>query len=295
MAASGNRSAPPAPLEGALRGTWHLLRDRAPRRLVTALTDSAIPRATVAGLLTARPGRFTAYELSGGGRLRQHALRDGPEVFSLHHGGADASVLAEVFRARHYAMSDAVLDRLRGLGRPPRVADLGAHVGLFGLWVYRQLPGAEVVSYEPDPFNAAALRRTIDGNRRLRGRWRAVEACAAAADGERSFAAGVSSSSRIAAGGGVRVLAQDALPDLLTADLVKIDIEGGEWELLADQRFDGLRAELVFLEYHRHLSPTDDPRTAAISRLAGLGYTVEEVFCTPEATGLLRARRTAGA
>ena len=42
----------------------------------------------------------------------------------------------------------------------------------------------------------------------------------------------------------------DVFPYLAAADLVKIDIEGSEWEILADARFAGIAARVLVLEYH---------------------------------------------
>lgn len=280
-------------LETGLRRAWHLARRRAPRSWVDAVARSALPRATVPALLTARPARFGICELSGGRRLRRHRLRGTPWEFGVHHGGPDASVLAEVFRKRYYEVPPAMVERLAALGRPPRIGDLGAHVGFFGLWVLQRHPGADVLSFEPDPVNYSALSLTIAANADRASGWRAVAACAATADGERMFRAGDSSSSRVVEGDGdgIVVPARDVFPSLEGVDMLKIDIEGGEWELLGDPRFALLRPAVLFLEYHPHLCPEPDPRARATARLAELGYDVEEVFATAGGTGLLRATR----
>jgi FkbM family methyltransferase len=261
--------------------------------VVDAIATSRLPRATVPALLTSQPARFTAAELRGGGRLRRHELRDAGWSFCVHHGGPDASVLAEVFRARYYAIPVDVEQRLRSLRRPLRVADLGAHVGLFGLWVRRAFPSARIVAFEPDPQNFAALTCTIDANGDDAGAWQAIRACAARADGELRFAAGGSSSARVLRDGepgGVPVPARDVFGHLDGVDLLKIDVEGGEWELLADSRFAALSPSLLFLEYHPHLCPAPDARAHALLLLGRFGYSVDEVFADGP-VGLLRATR----
>ena len=44
-------------------------------------------------------------------------------------------------------------------------------------------------------------------------------------------------------------------PHLHDADLLKIDIEGGEWPLLTDARFGELKVPAIVLEYHAYDSP----------------------------------------
>jgi FkbM family methyltransferase len=181
------------------------------------------------------------------------------------------------------------------LDRPLRVVDLGAHVGLFALRVLREHGDAHIVSFEPDPFNFAALACTIRANPSLVGRWDAIRACAAGRDGQARFSAGASSSSRLLSKedrGGMAVSMRDAYPYLRDADLIKVDIEGGEWELLQDTRFAHLRPHLLFLEYHPHLCPESDPRAHAMRILDDCGYRVTEVFRTAGPVGLLRATRT---
>ncbi len=261
--------------------------------MVHAVATSPIPRAVVPAFLTERPGRFAVRELRGGRRLARHTLRGEPWSFCVHHGSADASVLAEVFRARYYAIPPEVEACFEGLDRPLRVVDLGAHVGLFGLWTLLAHPDAEIVAYEPDPLNFAALSCTIAINGLRAAGWQAIQACAAGADGTRRFAAGGSSSARVLAEdetGGEMVNARDAFAHLRNADLVKVDVEGGEWDLLSDPRFAEIAPSMLFLEYHRHLCPAPDPRRHTIQVLEGAGYRVTEVFSTPD-VGLLRATR----
>ena len=78
--------------------------------------------------------------------------------------------------------------------------------------------------------SAAVHRRAIEANG-LGDRWRLVEAFAGAAAGTTSFAAGQHAVSR--AGEGIEVPVVDVLPELTAADLVKIDVEGAEWPILA--------------------------------------------------------------
>jgi hypothetical protein len=55
---------------------------------------------------------------------------------------------------------------------------------------------------------------------------------------------------------------------------VKIDIEGAEWELLADPRFAALEPNVLVLEYHQDGCPGTDPAQAAEQALRNAGLAV---------------------
>ncbi len=118
------------------------------------------------------------------------------------------------------------------------VLDLGGNVGLFGLFAFERLSAETVTSIEPDPGNADVLRRCIECNR-LGGRWSLVRAAASTHNGLLRFRAGKFADSRIAEPGEegtIEVPCVDAITMMAGVDLVKIDIQGGEWPLLHDPR-----------------------------------------------------------
>jgi FkbM family methyltransferase len=222
--------------------------------------------------------RFAGRQLRRRPGVRRYRLRRTPYEVFLRHDGDDAFVLDEVLGPlQHYSFPDEVRRSLAGLEGPPRVLDLGANIGLFGLLASIELPGCELTAFEPDPHNAELLEACARVNG-LAGRWRLIQALAAAADAERvPFLAGRSSRSRVAddretGSGAIEVGAVDAFPHLERADLVKLDIEGGEWELLGDPRFAELAARAIVLEYHRFGCPGSDPGRAAVAALRGAGF-----------------------
>ncbi len=87
----------------------------------------------------------------------------------------------------------------------------------------------------------------------------------------------------------VRLPSGDVLPKVAEADLVKLDIEGGEWVLLADERFVAVRA--LELGYHRDGCPGADPAVAAHELLRGHGLQASPLFEAPAGGGMLRATR----
>lgn len=236
-------------------------------------------------LRTRTPLAFLARQRRRAPGVHAYRLRGSGVTIHLRHGTPDVNTYEEVFLQRQYEPPPAAAALI---GRAPRVADLGANVGLFGAFTLARDPGARLLAFEPDPANAAVLRRTVAANA---ADWELVEACAGATDGETRFAAGEFALSRMGEGEAT-VPVVDALERLRDADLVKMDIEGGEWAILADPRFAELPARVVVLEYHPHLCPRADARAAAVERLAGLGFRVLPFDHRPDGTGMLWAWRT---
>lgn len=237
-------------------------------------------------LHTRSPLAFLARQRRGAPGVHAYRLRGSGVEIHLRHGTPDVNTFEEVFLQRQYEPPAAAAERI---GTAPRVADLGANVGLFSAWTLAHTPGARLLAFEPDPANAAVLRRTIGAN--PEADWELVEACAGNADGETRFAAGGFALSRMGEGD-TTVAVVDALERLRDADVVKIDIEGGEWAILSDPRFAELPARVVVLEYHPYLCPRPDARAAAVERLAELDYEVLPFEHRPDGTGMLWAWRT---
>ena len=237
-----------------------------------SMLESAVASFRIGGHVRQR-GRFVANQLHGAGEARRYELRAGGLPVLLRHGTVDVFTFDEVFHRRLYEPPRPVAEALSRTAAP-RVVDLGANIGLFGAWVLSRQAGARIVAYEPDPDNAAMHRELIA----LSGRgdaWRLVEACAGARAGEVWFRPGLESASHVVgagADGAIRRAVVDALPDCEGADLVKIDIEGGEWEILQDPRLASARA--VVLEHHPDGCPGDDPRATARRLLGERGFDV---------------------
>jgi FkbM family methyltransferase len=230
-----------------------------------------------------------AYRLPGLGGL----------MLLFRHNTTDVSVFDEVFVHRTYEPPAAAAAAIARLPHPLEVADLGANAGYFALFALRRWPVARLTAFEPHPANAALLRAMLDRNR-LDRRVRVVEACASTSDHEAQLSLNNFSDSRLQEPGGAAtstgaalqtVAAVDAYPTLLASDFVKVDIEGGEWELLADARLRELGACVLVLEYHPHLAPSEDPRAAAEAALAAAGFSVQHAGSDPSGSGVLWAWR----
>jgi FkbM family methyltransferase len=242
----------------------------------------------VAAVLRASPVqermRFLAREALRRSVVRAYRLRGSGAVVHVRHATPDVAALGEVFYERQYEPPANVAAFLDDLGRPPAILDLGANVGYFTVDASLRFPGSRIVAFEPDRANAALMRQTLEANGLV---VELVEAAAAASDGELSFAQGRFTLSRIDPGG-EPVPAVDVLERLPNFDLAKIDIEGGEWALLADGRFGENAPHALVLEFHTHLAP---PGADAEGTLTEAGYSIECRLRFGENHGLLWALR----
>jgi FkbM family methyltransferase len=283
--------------------------------LVRRITDSPpvgrVIAAATHGRLVRPSLAYTVRELSCVHRTASYRLRYGDRTVHLRHSTTDGSILDEIFLRRIYEPPLPVDAALNALRRPLRIADLGANVGLFGTFAFERWPVARLLAFEPHPGNAALLRRTIAANG-LQDRWTLIEACAYTEDTQLPFvsdhfsdshvreardpqaarAEGAAADPRAEDAGGPEdelVAAVDVFPLLTDIDLIKIDIEGGEWALLADPRFARLSATAIAIEYHPHLAPGPGARALATEALDRAGYDVHEVFHDPRGHGMLWA------
>ena len=169
------------------------------------------------------------------------------------------SQFSEIFVKRHYQCGD-LPDR-------PVIVDCGGNIGLSAIWFARTYPEAEITVYEPDVGLSAILKRNLA--RAGHAQARVVNAAAWVSDGEISFNATGDDSGRIDPSGATRVRAIDlsqALPDRV--DLLKLDIEGAEFEVLEHLVSSGAinRIQNIAAEFH----PTRNSMLRMIMILAAL-------------------------
>lgn len=221
-----------------------------------------------------QPVRFALHELRRDPEPQRYRPRGAAVDVLLRHGTSDLDILDEVFSRGLYRVPPEVRAVLPAR---PRVLDLGGHIGLFGAWAVSELAPAELTSVEADPANAALLRQTAT--------WHVIETIAATEDGELPFATGGFAESQISADAPLRP-ARDVLPLMAEADLVKIDIEGGEWPILADPRFKDIPTPVLVIEYH-----PDGKRAFIHDLLHTAGYETQEIDNVPIGAGMLWAWR----
>lgn len=231
------------------------------------------------------PVRFCLRQVTRREGVRSYRLRGSDVRIFVRHSTGDLITLEEVLAERQYEPPPTLGPLVNG----SRIADLGANIGLFSAWWLSRHPNARIVAFEPDPDNAAVLEQCMHANG---DRAEVIRAAAASHAGELRFQAGDLAASRVVDDGGIAVKAVDAFPYLEQSDFVKLDIEGGEWELLADPRFAQLPAQALVVEYHPHLCPAPDPRAHAEALLTGAGWKLQHMdFDMPPGHGVVWAWR----
>jgi FkbM family methyltransferase len=239
---------------------------------------------------TVRPSAlFFARELCRRRGVSVYRLRETSLRVVIRHGTGDVVTLGEVFHERDYRPPSGAG---HVLAQPRNIVDLGANIGLFGVFAAAQWPEAEILAFEPDPANAAVHEQTISSNG-LQGRWKLIRAAAGAADRHAAFATGQIALSHLSDGQDdgptIEVPVRDVLARVANADLLKMDIEGGEWEILNDPRFRAAPPRVLVLEYHPRLCPGLDPRDAAESALHAAGLRLHPLWHRADGHGMLWA------
>ena len=231
------------------------------------------------------PLRYAARELMTHRRAAYRA-HDGTARFVLRHRSGDIEIFRKFYAYGYYNLPATVSERLEALGRAVNVLDLGANIGFFEVFTRDRLQIGRVVCVEPDPYNSDVL----DQVRRLNGAdWEIMRACAAASDGTTQFNTGRKNLSRIGSDGDITIATRDVFPLIAAADLVKMNIEGSEWEVLADERLASTDA-IWIVEYHRIANPDQDIHGHVRRLFEAGGYVVQQAQ-KGEENGLLWAWR----
>jgi FkbM family methyltransferase len=135
---------------------------------------------------------------------------------------------------------------------PPRILDLGAHVGSFSVWAAARWPGAKITAYEPHPESFGMLVENVQGldvkphAMAIVGEGRAewVKLYEGATNtGQRSL---FQTTEQQECGSIVPTMRAAHLPP---ADILKADTEGCEFEILLDYPY-LTSCTAVMLEWH---------------------------------------------
>jgi FkbM family methyltransferase len=274
------------------------------RTLVKSSTGQQVIEAMRGARAVKQPLEFVARQF-GPARRARYCLRRSDQVAVIRHRSRDVHVLNEIFGGTGGRLAyepPSALSPILDAKPSPSILDLGGNIGMFGLYALHRWPGASVRSFEPDADNASLLRAAIAENR-LEEQWSCTRAAVSNRAGTMAFRGGLSADSHLvdvesgpgsgAANGEVEVSVADLFALEGHRDLVKMDIEGGEWAVLADPRMAELDADAIVLEWHDQGCPAPDPRAHVISLLRDAGWGELYETIEPSHCGMLWARRTA--
>jgi FkbM family methyltransferase len=209
----------------------------------------------------------------GGGRLPVQWVRGGTSdvptftaVWLRQEYGVD--------HLPHHAWLDRAIEAARAAGKSPVILDLGANVGYSAVWFAKHFPAAEIVAVEPDGGNLQLLRKNVAAWPKVR----VVEGAVWAESGEVALAdpgMGAWGFRVDAAGSGVRAWTVRELLQLVPGAsrlcIAKLDIEGGEQPLLADDVSWLSDTDCVMIELHDWMLPGDGTARTVMDALQRTG------------------------
>ncbi|MGH6963750.1 MAG: FkbM family methyltransferase [Phenylobacterium sp.] len=154
----------------------------------------------------------------------------------------------------HAAIVTAAYDRILAQGKTPLIVDAGANIGAASVWFAQQFPKARIVAVEPDPMNARICRLNTQGRN-----VEVVEAAIGARPGSVSLIAAEESwGVQTVRGGDVPIVTIPQLIDRVENSellIAKVDIEGFESDLFAEETDWIQKPTAIFLEPHDWMLP----------------------------------------
>ncbi len=207
--------------------------------------------------------------------------------FSMKHLGETSfkTVLSEVFFQGEY--------RFEAATDAPLILDCGANIGMATLFFKYLYPNARIKAFEAEPMTAAVLQENVSANRLTN--ISVHNLMLADSEGERAFYTDERQEGTLKASfdparvsNSKQVLIQAArLSSFIDGpvDLLKLDVEGAEFEVLADLRRSGKLSMVrqMIIEYHHKIGGQDSRLSSFLSQLEeeGFEYQISSGGCEP--------------
>jgi FkbM family methyltransferase len=227
--------------------------------------------------------RYLIWRALGARNTIKVRLKSGLCINIRSHSTTDYGVAWDIFFRGAYRSPEPI-------SQVKQIVDLGANVGYSCLFWCQQYPEARVTAFEPHPVHVSSITKHLSENH-FSDRVKVVEAAAGVAEGAAHLVDAGSSSTITSSPTGYAVPVVDVFKMLdCTIDILKIDIEGGEYGLLGDERFGSLRARTVVVEWHKTANYPDG-REWCQDRLQRFGYRTCKGFEDLPLAGLIWAYR----
>lgn len=173
--------------------------------------------------------------------------------FWLSVNGQTCRVLAGNERGAGTCYSEVVVQDCYGMfgyskrEKPAVIVDIGANIGIFSKLCSMLFPSADIYAYEPNPSALTWLERNAQGTR-IQVSPTAVWGSAGVLNFDTSYD---STLGQVSPDGqlSVQCIAPAEIAEGRQIDLLKVDCEGGEFEILKDPSLLG-RTKECCLEYH---------------------------------------------
>lgn len=184
---------------------------------------------------------------------------------------ADLSVFEEIFVDKDYRILDKVISDSF------TIMDLGAHVGCFSVYVALLNGSAKIFSFEPDVRNFSLMKENLKLNHVRSVVAKNVAVGGFDGDGELFVSEDSHNHSLMGEGESLKVSVRSfdgICKKFEKIDLVKMDIEGAEFEIFANISEVSLnRVGTFYIEYHEREGRSVD---VIINRLKRAGFKVEK-------------------
>ena len=212
-------------------------------------------------------------------------------------GGLEISIRPKPshdYHTAHEIFCERIYENDLDAGSVRHIVDLGGNVGYSCLFWCEEYPNASILTFEPHPTHCRLLEWHLDKN----GYAERVKVVAAAA-GVRAGVANLTDEDDGSAivqdklAGSITVQVVDifqAVPDA-PIDVLKMDIEGSEYAILADPRFETLaaRTKRLLVEWHAR---GEQGEAFCRDRLARLGFAVRTGRAYDKQWGMLYCTRS---
>lgn len=203
----------------------------------------------------------------------------------------DFGVFYEIFEEQCYLLPHFINQQIVTVNN---IIDIGSNCGATLLWWHKLYPSARIIGFEAHPANALAAKNNISLNG-LESRISVIPAAVGPRDGTLRITDRGSGASAYYKNYDryVDVPMIDLFAHVANQkfDLMKIDIEGAEFGIIADERFAQIAPPALTMEWHEVGMP--GAHAFVHERLKGLGYHVHDLKVVPGQHGVLWAVRQA--